>query len=78
VGVNMPYQDLIRTTENKCKAIDHRLYVINNDENFSKDTLLALTEERTVLYNELSRLRRLQWEEDNERVEIDDRYRYRR
>lgn len=72
MGVNMPYQDLIRTTENKCKAIDHRLYVINKDENFSKDTLLALTEERTVLYNELSRLRRLQWEEDNERVEIDD------
>ena len=68
----MPYQDLTRTTENKCKAIDHRLYVINNDENFSKDTLLALTEERVMLYNELSRLRRLQWEEDNERVEIDD------
>jgi flagellar hook-associated protein FlgK len=51
------------------------LVLLNNkiEQNKSnKEELVKLIEQRSLIHSELSSLQKLQWEEDHERVNLDD------
>lgn len=63
----MSYNGKIKELESKFKLLEQK---IANSDNI--DDLKNLIPQRDNCLSELKRLRKLQWEEDHERVEFDD------
>jgi hypothetical protein len=64
----MSYHNKIKTLEESCRILDQRI-----DAHTGDDTVLKnLKEQKSKYFDELRRLRKLQWEEDHERVNFDD------
>lgn len=68
----MSYRTKIKELEAKYKLLEQKISNAKNSSNL--DDLENLLSQRGVCLSELSRLRKLQWEEDHERVNLDDSY----
>ena len=64
----MSYHGRIKTLEEAYRITTQK---ISNHEG-DKESLNVLREQQTKYFDELRRLRKLQWEEDHERVNFDD------
>jgi hypothetical protein len=56
--------------EESIKIIDSRIETLRTEEDDA--ALVSVTSQKVTLLSELSRLRKLQFEEDHERVNLDD------
>lgn len=64
----MPYKSRIKAAREEFEKLSKTL-----DEQKTNGTPLGdLAAKRTKVYEELTRLQRLQWEEENERLNLDD------
>lgn len=68
----MPYRNRLKLLEATYKDLEIKITEAQKDSNFNKDTLIEMCAKRQQLYKDLSTLRRLQWEEDHERVDMDE------
>ena len=64
----MSYHNRIQMLEESIKIIDSRIETLHTDD----AALAGVTSQKVTLLSELSRLRKLQFEEDHERVNLDD------
>lgn len=64
----MSYHNKIKTLEESCRILDQRIETHTGDDTALKN----LKEQKSKYFDELRRLRKLQWEEDHERVNFDD------
>ena len=64
----MPYKNRITTLEASLRLVENRIEAhVGDDVELAK----LKAEQSTIIY-ELSRLRKMQWEEDHERVNFED------
>jgi len=66
------YRDRIRRLETIIEDQNKQINKLNIDPNKNQKEYNRLINERTVILNELSVFRKLQWEEDHEKVNLDD------
>ena len=66
------YRDRIRRLETIIEDQNKQINKLNLDPNKNQKEYNRLINERTVILNELSVFRKLQWEEDHEKVNLDD------
>ena len=66
------YRDRIRRLETIIEDQNKQINKLNIDPNKNQKEYNRLISERTVILNELSVFRKLQWEEDHEKVNLDD------
>ena len=64
----LSYHNRIKTLEEALRITEDRI----NNFNGENETLSYLKEQKSKYFDELRRLRKLQWEEDHERVNFDD------
>ena len=67
----MSYHNRIQMLEESIKIIDSRIETLSTEEE-DDAALVSVTSQKVTLLSELSRLRKLQFEEDHERVNLDD------
>ena len=65
------YENKIRILEESFRVINDKINDAEKDTNFNKDTLSSLQKQREIIYNELRRIRRLEYEE-TQQVNLDD------
>lgn len=66
----MSYYGRIATLQESLNLLNQRIASLYKDP---KNTLFVeAVQQKTTLEREISRLQRLQWEEDHERVDLDD------
>lgn len=68
----MPYKNRIRILEDTYNTLEKKIENLSEEEKQDKDKVNDFREQKSKIYSELSRLRKLQWEEDHERVNFDD------
>lgn len=68
----MSYRSKIKMLEESYLTLNQKIDVLQKTENFDKEELQKMITQRTRYLSELSRFRKLQWEEDHEQVEFDD------
>jgi hypothetical protein len=66
----MSYTNRIQMLEESIKIVDGRIETLRTENNVAD--LATATSQKVTLLSELSRLRKLQFEEDHERVNLDD------
>jgi len=66
----MSYTNRIQMLEESIKIVDSRIETLRAENNVAD--LATATSQKVTLLSELSRLRKLQFEEDHERVNLDD------
>jgi len=66
----MSYANRIQMLEESIKIVDGRIETLRTENNVAD--LATATSQKVTLLSELSRLRKLQFEEDHERVNLDD------
>jgi flagellar biosynthesis/type III secretory pathway chaperone len=66
----MSYTNRIQMLEESIKIVDGRIETLRPGEDAA--ALAGVTSQKVTLLSELSRLRKLQFEEDHERVNLDD------
>jgi hypothetical protein len=66
----MSYTNRIQMLEESIKIVDSRIETLRTENNVAD--LATATSQKVTLLSELSRLRKLQFEEDHERVNLDD------
>jgi len=66
----MSYTNRIQMLEESIKIVDSRIETLRTENNVVD--LATATSQKVTLLSELSRLRKLQFEEDHERVNLDD------
>jgi hypothetical protein len=66
----MSYTNRIQMLEESIKIVDSRIETLRTENNIAD--LATATSQKVTLLSELSRLRKLQFEEDHERVNLDD------
>lgn len=66
------YENQIAKLQQQFNNLDKEISVAKQDPNYDVIKLKNLEDQRHLLYYEIQRLKRKQWEEDNERVEFDD------
>jgi DNA repair protein RecN (Recombination protein N) len=65
-------ENQIAKLQQKFNDYEKEILVAKQDPNYDPNKLKNLEEQRSLLYYEIQRLKRKQWEEDTERVEFDD------
>jgi hypothetical protein len=65
----MPYKNRIETIKQSIKLLESRIYSPNE---YDSDTIFDMRRQLLMLDNELSKLTKLQWEEEHERVNFED------
>jgi hypothetical protein len=65
----MPYKNRIETIKQSIKLLESRIYSYNE---YDSDTIFDMRRQLLMLDNELSKLTKLQWEEEHERVNFED------
>lgn len=68
----MSYRISIETLVESLKLLEQRIDSLSKDPNHDKLTMMEAIQQKTTLKFELSRLNKLQWEEDNDRIDFDD------
>jgi len=68
----MPYRNSIKKLEDTIKLMDGKLQILKETPSSIPDEAKNVAEQRQLFMTELSRLRRLQWEEEHERVNMDE------
>lgn len=68
----MSYKERIKNLQESHKVLDEQIKKLEtlSDNDFK---VQELKKKKLVIKDEISRLTRLQWEEDHERVDMDDR-----
>jgi len=66
----MSYANRIQMLEESIKIVDSRIETLRTENNVAD--LATATSQKVTLLSELSRLRKLQFEDDHERVNLDD------
>ena len=66
------YENQIAKLQQTFNNYEKEILVAKQDSNYDPNKLKNLEDQRHLLYYEIQRLKRKQWEEDNERVEFDD------
>lgn len=66
------YTKRIEYLEESHRVLDKHITDLQNSGNFDDEKLSELKKKKLQLKDEISRLRKLDWEEQNERVEWDD------
>jgi hypothetical protein len=64
----MSYKNRIITLKESLKLLDARIKDINNDSSL----LHGAIQQKVTLEREISRLQRLEWEEQTQRIDLDD------
>lgn len=72
MGYKMSYHSKIKILEETYLNLNTKIDALQKSENSDKEELQKMISQRTKYLSELSRFRKLQWEEDHERVEFDD------
>jgi len=68
----MPYKAQIKHLTENLKILDTQISKMETNPFPEEATLVSLKNRRTTIFNELRRLNKLQWDEDHERVNLDD------
>lgn len=68
----MSYTTKIKALEDSYRQLDNQVFQMEKEDNPDKNKIENLREKKTEYLNEIRRLTRLQWEEDHERVHLDD------
>lgn len=68
----MSYHTKINVLVESLKLLEGRIESMIADPNHDKTTMTEALQQRVTLNYEISRLRKLQWEEDHERINLDD------
>lgn len=68
----MSYHSKIKMLEETYLNLNNRIDALQKSDNPDKTELQKMISERTKYLSELSRFRKLQWEEDHERVNLDE------
>jgi hypothetical protein len=66
------YKQRIAKLQQQIKDLDEKILSAESDTNFDKNSLKSMQSQRSMIYYEIQRLNKLQWEEDHERVSYDD------
>jgi hypothetical protein len=66
------YSTQIKTLENKFNGISSMLDEMRKNGDETSDKAKSLNDQRLKIFDEIRRLRRLEWEETHERVDFDD------
>lgn len=66
------YRERIRKLEILVEEQGQKIIKMQNDPNRDEQEYMSLNQQRSMTMRQLSELRRLQWEEDHERVNFDD------
>ena len=66
------YREKIRKLELLVEEQGQKITKMQNDTNRDEQEYMSLNQQRSMTMRQLSELRRLQWEEDHERVNFDD------
>lgn len=66
------YENRIAHLQEAHRMLDKRIDDMEKTGNFDDNSLSVLKKQRLQLKDEISRLNRLQWEHDHERVDFDD------
>jgi hypothetical protein len=64
----MSYKNKIITLTESLRLLDARIKDINNDSSLLHDAI----QQKITLEREISRLQRLEWEEQTQRIDLDD------
>jgi hypothetical protein len=65
----MPYKNNIETIKQSIALLESRIYSPNE---YDSDTVFDMRRQVLILNTELSKLQKLQWEEEHERVNFED------
>jgi uncharacterized protein YdcH (DUF465 family) len=69
----MPYQSRIKHLKQLHEKIDHEIdHMEKNHAHVEETRVHDMKKKRLQYRDEISRLEKMQWEEDNERVQMDD------
>jgi len=66
------YKQQIAKLQQRAIDLDKEILKAEKDANFNVDALKSMQSQRSMIYYEIQRLNKLQWEEDHERVSYDD------
>jgi|694.fasta_scaffold20054_13 hypothetical protein len=66
------YANQIKTLENKFNEISKMLDEMRKEGDETSDKAKSLNDQRMKIFDEIRRLRRLEWEDKHDRVEWDD------
>ena len=66
------YKSRIQTLEETHRILDSQITDLLTSGNYTDEQLGEMKRKKLMLKDEIRRLERLQWEEDNERVDFDD------
>lgn len=66
------YSTQIKTLENKFNGISTMLDELRKNGDETSDKVKSLNDQRLKIFDEIRRLRRLEWDETHERVDFDD------
>ena len=68
----MPYKQKIKTLEESYRTIDNEIFFMQKSGRLDNDKLQELYNKRNQVLDELRQLRKLQYDHDHDRFEIDD------
>lgn len=66
------YRSRIQTLEESHRILDQQIEKLTKLGTYTDDQLSEMKKRKLMFKDEIKRLTRLQWEEDNERVDLDD------
>jgi hypothetical protein len=66
------YRSRIQTLEESHRILDQQIEKLTELGTYTDDQLSEMKKRKLMFKDEIKRLTRLQWEEDNERVDLDD------
>lgn len=69
----MDYKEMISKCEESVQSIEKQISTLIESSESDVLRIQSLEEKKSRFLSEIRRLRRLQWEEDHERVDLDDR-----
>lgn len=69
----MDYKEMISKCEESVQNIEKQISTLIESSESDVVRIQSLEEKKSRFLSEIRRLRRLQWEEDHERVDLDDR-----
>ena len=66
------YRERIAKLQQKFDELNMEIAKAEKDENFNKDSLNTMQSQRSMLYYDIRKYTKLQWDEDHERVNFED------
>jgi hypothetical protein len=68
----MPYKNRIKMLEESYRVAENQISVLEKSDNVDAEKIKRLHEAKDKYFNELRELRKIQWDHDHERVDLDD------